>query len=152
MHICKIVVHRWFLYHRFLYYYNKSYTLKLYNMLYYIFLILIIKCIQTLKKEEWNQIKYQINSNENNLNISNGVKIKIKKFSQVAIKPLSVSIISTMAFLRVNSLCVRFPCTVAIRTSLPRSPIEVQTRHRQQVLICFYGCVANAWNIGRTKS
>lgn len=116
-------------------------------MLHYIFLILIIKRIQTLEKRRMNvanQIKYQINSNENNLNISNGVKIKIKKFSQVAIKPLSVSIISTMAFLRVNSLCVRFPCTVAIRTSLPRSPIEVQTRHRQQVLICFYGCVANA--------
>lgn len=39
-----------FFHHRFLYYYNKSYTLKLYNMLHYIFLILIIKRIQTLEK------------------------------------------------------------------------------------------------------
>lgn len=74
---------------------------------------------------------------------SSRVELKMKKFSQLAIKPLFVSIISTVAFLRVNSLCVRFPCTVAIRTGLPRSPTEVQTRHHQQVLICFHGCVAN---------
>lgn len=90
-----------------------------------LFLFLIIKRIQTLEKKEiyvWNQIKisnwykwkYRFNT------FSSRVELKMKKFSQLAIKPLFVSIISTVAFLRVNSLCVRFPCTVAIRTGLPR--------------------------------
>lgn len=130
------------------------YTLKLHNMLLYLILIFHYKTLEKKNISETIKLKYQINSNENNFNTSNGVKIKIKikKFSQLAIKLLSVSIISTVVFLRVNSLCVRFPCTVAIRTGLPRSPMEVQTRHHQQVLICFHGCVASAWNIGRTKS
>ena len=120
------------------------YTLKLHNMLLYLILIFHYKTLEKKNISETIKLKYQINSNENNFNTSNGVKIKIKKFSQLAIKLLSVSIISTVVFLRVNSLCVRFPCTVAIRTGLPRSPMEVQTRHHQQVLICFHGCVASA--------
>lgn len=71
-------------------------------------------CLKPDKISNWYKWKYRFNT------FSSRVELKMKKFSQLAIKPLFVSIISTVAFLRVNSLCVRFPCTVAIRTGLPR--------------------------------